>query len=280
MKVFISWSGERSRQVAELFKVWLKWVIQACDPWVSTQDIDSGSLWFNEINNQLSEISVGIICLTKENKDRPWILFEAGALTKGLSTSRVIPFLIDLNSLELRPPLSQLNAVTPDRDGLLRLTKTINFQLKDAALTQEVFNPVFENYWPQFEERLNLILSSTSETEQVDGREEKDILSEILLTVRGFDKRLRKLEVPISNVIWHANYQFPEKKSLMQTDLKEFLDEYIINYYQMYVKFPTSKDIISSIPYPLVIDYTSEEIAKEVTLTLNYLKQNVDKLRV
>lgn len=82
MKVFLSWSGERSKQVANLLSSWLCCVIQATRPWISSKDIDRGSLWFSEINDQLKDTSVGIICLTKENKDRPWILFEAGLWLK------------------------------------------------------------------------------------------------------------------------------------------------------------------------------------------------------
>lgn len=88
MKVFLSWSGERSKAVAELLNDWLCCVIQAARPWVSTRDLDRGSLWFGEINEQLKDTSIGIICLTQENRVRPWILFEAGALAKGLSTSQ------------------------------------------------------------------------------------------------------------------------------------------------------------------------------------------------
>jgi hypothetical protein len=32
MKIFISWSGDRSHKVAELLNEWLKCVIQAADP--------------------------------------------------------------------------------------------------------------------------------------------------------------------------------------------------------------------------------------------------------
>ena len=88
MKVFISWSGERSKQVAEVLNDWIQCVIQAVDPWMSSKDIDRGALWFSEITDQLANTSIGIICLTKENKTKPWILFEAGALAKGLSSSR------------------------------------------------------------------------------------------------------------------------------------------------------------------------------------------------
>jgi hypothetical protein len=68
MKVFLSWSGSRSKEVANLLSEWLCCVIQAARPWISTRDLDRGSLWFGEINDQLKDTSVGIICLTQENK--------------------------------------------------------------------------------------------------------------------------------------------------------------------------------------------------------------------
>jgi len=207
MKVFISWSGERSKQVAELFKWWLKCVVQASDPWVSTQDIESGSVWFNEIGTQLADTSIGIICLTNENKDKPWILFEAGALTKGLSTSRVIPFLIDLEPHDIHPPLSQLNAVSPTEQGLFAIAGTVNSQIKEPNLSTDVFRKVFDTYYPQFDTHFKNILGSTPNHEKPDTRKDKDILSEILTTVRGFDRRIRSLE----------NYN-PEESKLAQTN--------------------------------------------------------------
>ncbi len=46
MKIFVSWSGKRSKAVAELMSDWLKCVIQASQPWISTRDIDRGAIWF------------------------------------------------------------------------------------------------------------------------------------------------------------------------------------------------------------------------------------------
>jgi hypothetical protein len=45
MKIFVSWSGRRSKAVAELMSDWLKCVIQASQPWISTRDIDRGGLF-------------------------------------------------------------------------------------------------------------------------------------------------------------------------------------------------------------------------------------------
>ncbi|MGF1731510.1 TIR domain-containing protein [Photobacterium kasasachensis] len=197
MNVFLSWSGERSREVAYLLDEWLQCVIQAVDPWMSSKDIDRGSLWFSEINDQLQSTTIGIICLTKENINKPWILFEAGALAKGLHENRVCTFLIDLEPTDIGTPLSQFNHTYPNKDGLWELTRTLNNSLKDKALKERTLELVFNTYWPQFESKFTEIISSTNVGEdQKVTRTENDILMEILSSTRNLDRRIRKLESP------------------------------------------------------------------------------------
>lgn len=42
MRVFVSWSGERSREVAKAFRDWLPLVLHYAEPWVSDADIEAG----------------------------------------------------------------------------------------------------------------------------------------------------------------------------------------------------------------------------------------------
>lgn len=194
MKIFISWSGEKSRQVASLLEEWIKVVIQASEPWMST-NIERGALWFSEINEQLASVSLGIICLTAENKEKPWILFEAGALAKGLQSNRVATFLIDLKNEDIGQPLAQFNHTTPNKDGMLQLMNTINMQLVDRKLPQHIFDKAFEKNWPEFDERFKSIAElPVSLPLDKPKRASDDILLELLNTVRSFDKRLQKME--------------------------------------------------------------------------------------
>lgn len=196
MKVFISWSGERSRSVADLLDGWIQCVLQAATPWMSSKDIDRGSLWFSEITDQLKDTKIGIICLTKANKEKPWILFESGALAKGLSSSRVCTFLIDLESTDVSNPLAQFNHTLPDKDGVYELIRTLNSALGDQALREKVLEQVFETYWPQFDSRFQEIIGEAEADDHVPERSEESILTEVLRTVRGMDKRIRNLESP------------------------------------------------------------------------------------
>lgn len=194
MKVFLSWSGARSREVANLLSDWLCCVIQASRPWVSTRDLDRGSLWFGEINDQLKDTTVGIICLTQENKNRPWILFEAGALAKGLSTARVCTLLIDLEPKDIEDPLAQFNHTFPNRESVLGLVRTLNGTLGAAGLDVRILEQVFNTYWPQFETRFKEVLGSTESAGPTKPRPKEDVLGEILENTRMLSSRIRKLE--------------------------------------------------------------------------------------
>jgi hypothetical protein len=191
MKVFISWSGQRSRQVAELLNDWLQCVLQALDPWMSSKDIDRGALWFTEITQQLSITSMGIVCLTMENRNKPWILFEAGALAKGLSSNRVCTLLVDLQATDLQNPLAQFNHTLPTKEGLFSLVQTINDSLKEKALKPSVLKTVFETYWLQFSDGFSQALAVTHAPEKVEERKELEVSLEILSVVRELEKRVK-----------------------------------------------------------------------------------------
>ncbi|MDI9332824.1 MAG: hypothetical protein QM533_00445 [Cytophagales bacterium] len=194
MKVFLSWSGQRSKEVANFLSDWLCCVIQASRPWISTRDLDRGSLWFGEINDQLKDTTVGIICLTQENKTRPWILFEAGALAKGLSTSRVCTLLVDLEPKDIEDPLAQFNHTFPTRESVLGLVKTLNDTLANNGLDNKTLEQVFTTYWPQFESRFADILANTEAQPPSKPRPEEDVLGEILENTRMLNSRIRRLE--------------------------------------------------------------------------------------
>lgn len=195
MKVFLSWSGTRSREVAVLLNDWLSCVIQVSRPWISTRDLDRGSLWFGEINDQLKDTTVGVICLTQENKNRPWILFEAGALAKGLSTSRVCTLLVDLEPKDIEDPLAQFNHTLPTKDSMLSLVRTLNNALGSNALDGRVLEQVFETYWPQFETDFLRVVKTTESAEPSKPRPKDDVLGEILENTRMLNSRIRRLEL-------------------------------------------------------------------------------------
>jgi hypothetical protein len=227
MKVFISWSGDRSRKVAELLDDWIQCVIQAVHPWMSSKDIDRGALWFSEISDQLATTSIGIVCLTKDNKTKPWVLFEAGALAKGLTSNRVCTFLIDLVPTDLENPLAQFNHTFPNREGIWELVRTINLSCKDNALKESILSKVFDTYYPQFEVEFSQIIATTPDVEVKEARKGDEVLLEVLSTVRLLDRRLRSIETqkdkePIGGLEIERERQI--SPSIARHKIREYLD--------------------------------------------------------
>lgn len=194
MKIFVSWSGARSRVVAEMLSEWIKCVLQASQPWISTQHIDKGAIWFSEISDQLRDTAAGIVCLTQENKNKPWILFETGALAKGLSANRVCTFLVDLTATDIEDPLAQFNHTTPDKNSVWRLVNTLNSCLESGRLDERILKQVFDIYWPKFESDFAAALEATPQNAPVAPRSEDSILAEILANTRSLSGRVRELE--------------------------------------------------------------------------------------
>ena len=63
MRVFLSWSGQQSRQVAAALRDWLPEVIQRINPWMSSEDISAGERWMNQLSSELEKTSYAVLCL-------------------------------------------------------------------------------------------------------------------------------------------------------------------------------------------------------------------------
>jgi hypothetical protein len=187
MKVFISWSGDLSLQVANLISTWLENVLQGIETWISTDDIEKGSFWFPEISNQLKETNFGILCVTSDNLNAPWLLFEAGALSKGLSKSRVTPFLINISTSDLKPPLSNFNATLPHKEDVLKLIKDIASK-EEKPLSDVKIVSSFEKWWCDFEKGLGEILTKYIPQDEIPKRTTEDMIKEILEITRSLKR--------------------------------------------------------------------------------------------
>ena len=84
MKIFLSWSGEVSHEVAKVLDSWLPCVLQGAETFLSS-DISKGDRWSDVLAEELKEAHYGIICVTPFNIHRPWMNFEAGGLSRVIS---------------------------------------------------------------------------------------------------------------------------------------------------------------------------------------------------
>jgi hypothetical protein len=181
--VFISWSGERSRRVAQALHEWLPDVIQSLDPWMSGIDIEKGSRWDDEVFAKLNEAAIGIVCLTSQNLDSHWLLFEAGALAKQLTKARVCTYLFDLQYRDVKRPLEMFQHTVAEKDDTRKLIGTIN-ACQPNPLERDRLERTFEAMWPNLDVKLRAI-PKLPESEKPN-RSTDDMMSEVLERVRRF----------------------------------------------------------------------------------------------
>ena len=179
--------------MAEALRNWLPDVIQACEPWISSTDIDAGARWSSDLSKQLERTQFGIICLTPENMNEPWIYFEAGAISKILDdTTRLCPYLLGLGPTDVKGPFVQFQAVNADRTDTKRLVQAVNRALGTEALPEERIDRIFDRFWPQLDEKIKEILAGASEYMEPK-RPDEDKLDEILKIVREQSRQLSNI---------------------------------------------------------------------------------------
>ena len=210
MKVFISWSGERSKKVALVFRDWLPTVIQAIDPFVSSEDIEKGARWNTDIAQELKESSFGLICVTKDNLDSQWLNFEAGALSKSIDNSYVAPLLFDLKPSDLKSsPISQFQATSFSKEDMKRLIETLN-KATGNSLNAARLDKAFELCYPDLEKSINeLQEDSLEETGDADietkSQYDPNILEELLETSRNTQRLLGNTDLKLYGNIDQVN---------------------------------------------------------------------------
>ena len=197
MRVFVSWSGERSREVAKAFRDWLPLVLHYAEPWVSDADIEAGERWAQSVAGELAASTFGVVCVTSENVNSPWVLFEAGALAKSLESSKVIPLLLDLDFSDISGPLAQFQAKKLNRAGVLEVVLSIQAS-SDQQIPEQRARQLFEALWPDLEQRIGDIPDRAPTERHV--RPQNEILEELVASVRSVDARVRESEEVIASL--------------------------------------------------------------------------------
>lgn len=184
MKVFISWSGQKSLAVAQVLRDELPSLINDVEPFVSSEDIEKGAAWFQKIATELEQSSFAIICLTPENLHSRWLHFEAGALVGKFSQTNVAPLLIDLDNSAVPQPLAGMQLTKLDKEDFFKLLSSINKYtpkpLADSALTK-----VFERAWGVIKKNIDEKIAALPKTKSTPKRSQDDILDEILTNTRS-----------------------------------------------------------------------------------------------
>jgi hypothetical protein len=184
-KVFISWSGDLAKAVAFVWNDLLEDTFDSVQPFMSEDDIGAGERGLTKIAAELAGTSFGIVVVTQENENSPWINFEAGALSKDVNddTVRVAPSLVDFErKSDLTGPLKQFQGGLLDKAGIEYILVEIAKIIGASELT---IKKRFANSWSEYEERFTAAKAVSGGTAPAKHRSQPDILDEILTTVRS-----------------------------------------------------------------------------------------------
>lgn len=156
VKIFLSWSGEQSRQLADAFANWLPNVLQHVEPYISSKNIGLGERALDNIKSELENSSFGIVFVTKENIKAPWINYEAGAISNSLGIKRIIPVMYDCDLIELdNSPLRQFQAAKDlEKDNVRRIIMAINSVSDEFELDHDRVEKAFDQWWEVLEDDL------------------------------------------------------------------------------------------------------------------------------
>src|ERR1035441_2605239 len=193
MKVFISWSGDRSHEIAKALSDWLPRVIQSIEPWISSRDIDAGARWGEELKEQLLVGRAGSLCLVPDNLDAVWIHYEAGALSKTVEKAMVIPYLSGVSITDLDQPLSAFYACEAAKEGTLKMLKALNKGTKPLA--ESILHDAFEKQWSTLNARLAEISEGSG---QVPVKTERELLEHLISLARSSQDAIDNLRAEVA----------------------------------------------------------------------------------
>lgn len=137
--------------------------------------------------------------MTKDNLEAPWLLFEAGALSKMMDKSSVCPFIFDLKRSEVKGPILQFQSTIFEKEDVRKLLSTLNKTCGDAGLKEDLLNKTFDVWWPKLNETLENILGDEDAPIDTDHAQDHSLsmamLEEILELSRTNQKILRSPDV-------------------------------------------------------------------------------------
>jgi TIR domain len=187
VKVFISWSGEKSKAVATALNGWIPEVLQYVKPFMSDTSIEAGTRPMAVIERELGDTKFGIICVTSDNFEAPWLNFEAGAISKklGLEETRVAPLLVDLDTNDVNTPLKQFQMRKLDKDGVYDVIRSINTKALDDSegLDEPRLTSALERCWPALHLKIEdaKAISPSLDVKRTPDEKMDDVLESVLL---------------------------------------------------------------------------------------------------
>ena len=189
MKIFISWSGKPSLNVATALRDWLPYIFNGIELFVSSEDIRKGKRWPLEVSKELDACNFGIVCLTPDNLEAPWLLFESGALSKSVKEASVYTLLVGgLRIGDIEGPLSHFQHTMFEQEDFFKLVKSINEAQGPNKQEETRLRKIFDKFWDDLETNVSTAIKVDSKPEKK--RSPEDMLRELLETTNYIARNL------------------------------------------------------------------------------------------
>ena len=202
-KIFISWSKKTSKEIAEKLLDFLTHFFS--DPNVKfflSTEMDGGIRPMHIIGKNLEKSHFGVLVLTKMNYKSEWIMFEAGAISKDVDKSRIIPILFNRDSNNIEKPIRSFQYVKFNKDGFLKLVSSIRKAIFDQTsltdIQKEDIKEKLEKYWTHFNTEIVNILKN-AEINNIDEFKEK--VPELMMNENAYEKVLAKRDTHLQELI-------------------------------------------------------------------------------
>ena len=200
MTVFIGWAGETSKAIASILRNWLAGMFDNHINIFTPDNLATGSLWFVALNEALTTVvDCGLLCLTADNANSPWLAYEAGALRQ--KTELVIPLLFEVSSvMQLSDPLRRFPALSFGFESMLEVVYQLNDLCGDKRLSEQELERRFQARYPTLQalikEKLSEMKSQVLPTPDNSTHDSK--FDEILSRLTELQEGLAGLQTKIS----------------------------------------------------------------------------------
>ena len=205
MQIFISWSKDKSKELALAIKDFLEGLFHnSIKIWMSDQSIDYGAMFTVKINDALKASHKCIAILTNDNYHSPWIMYEIGAVAgrnysecEDKTNNAIIPIVFErINSSEIdRSPIGQFQRLSFQKETIKSLVEQINSEVA-AFGSQRTLDNQFDLNWKELSDNVKKTLYKHS------------VSSSIPVTCKFMVNELSKAHFPIptgGNVIKYEN---------------------------------------------------------------------------
>lgn len=134
MKIFMGWSGDISKHLAETLRDWLNEVMTPhAKVFVSSKDIGLGVHWDAALSDAIASANYGVLCVTPDNMNAQWMYYEIGQMEVAMRQNNpdgkayIAPLLFGMtHSGDLPSPLSHYQSAKFSRETMWRLVTQMN----------------------------------------------------------------------------------------------------------------------------------------------------------